>query len=92
MLYATKYYWPGVTRAGLEQVAERARAGLGAGSGSVIYLGSLLFATDDLVLCLLQCPTRASSSWPATGSAPVRTPHGTIWLPSDPPIPEGAQR
>jgi hypothetical protein len=60
MLYAAKCYWPGVTQADLEQVAERAMAGLGTGSGSVIYLGSLLFAADDLVLCLFQGPTRAA--------------------------------
>ena len=60
MLYAAKCYWPGVTQAGLEQVAERATAGPGTGSGSVIYLGSLLFAADDLVLCLFQGPSRAA--------------------------------
>ena len=35
MLYAAKCYWPGVTRAGLEQVAERAKAAPGTGNGSV---------------------------------------------------------
>ena len=60
MLYAAKCYWPGVTQVGLEQVAERARAGPGAGSAGVIYLGSLLFAADDLVLCLFCGPTRAA--------------------------------
>jgi hypothetical protein len=60
MLYAAKCYWPGVTRTDLEQVAERAaRTGLAPGSDGVSYLGSLLFADDDLVLCLFQGRSRA---------------------------------
>ena len=55
MLYATKCYWPGVTRDDLEQVAGRA-----AGSDGVVYLGSLLFAADDLVLCMFQGHSRAA--------------------------------
>src|SRR5690348_18466444 len=58
MLYAAKCYWPGVTETDVEQVA--ARAGLAAGSNPVSYLGSLLFAADDLVLCLFQGPSRAA--------------------------------
>ena len=61
MLYAAKCYWPGVTQTDLEQVAARAaRAGLAAGRNPVAYLGSLLFAADDLVLCLFQGPPRAA--------------------------------
>ena len=61
MLYAAKCYWPGITEADLERVAERAAiAGLGAGRDGVAYLGSLLFAADDLVLCLFQGPSRAA--------------------------------
>ena len=61
MLYAAKCYWPGITEADLEQVAERAAtAGLGSGRDGVAYLGSLLFAADDLVLCLFQGPSRAA--------------------------------
>jgi hypothetical protein len=61
MLYAAKCYWPGVTEADLEQVAERAaRAGLGSARDGVAYLGSLLFAADDLVLCLFQGPSRGA--------------------------------
>ena len=63
MLYAAKCYWPGVTEADLEQVAGRAaRAGLGSGRDGVAYLGSLLFAADDLVLCLFHGPFRAAVS------------------------------
>jgi hypothetical protein len=61
MLYAAKCYWPGVTAADLHQVAGRAvRAGLATGTGPVAYLGSLLFAADDLVLCLFCGPSRAA--------------------------------
>ena len=61
MLYAAKCYWPGVTPDDLEQVAERAgRAGLAADSAGVVYLGSLLFAADDLVLCLFQGLSRTA--------------------------------
>jgi len=35
-------------------------ASLAPGTGTVIYLGALLFAADDLVLCLFQGPSRAA--------------------------------
>jgi hypothetical protein len=61
MLYAVKCYWPRVTRTDLERVADRAaQAGLSPGRHRVAYLGSLLFAADDLVLCLFQGPSRAA--------------------------------
>jgi hypothetical protein len=61
MLYAAKCYWPGVDEGALERVAARAlRTGeLGVRNG-VAYMGSLLFATDDLVLCLFDGPSRAA--------------------------------
>jgi hypothetical protein len=63
MLYAAKCYWPGVTQDDLQQFATRAaKAGLVAGRDEVAYLGSLLFAADDLVLCLFQGPSRAAVS------------------------------
>jgi hypothetical protein len=61
MLYAAKCYWPGVTKGDLPQVASRAAdTGLDPGTGTVAYLGSLLFAADDLVLCLFRGPSRAA--------------------------------
>jgi hypothetical protein len=59
MLYAAKCYWPGITETDLEQVAERA-AIAGPGRDGVSYLGSLLFADDELALCLFQGPSRAA--------------------------------
>ena len=61
MLYAAKCYWPGVTHADLQHVADRAAAtGLAPGTGPVAYLGCLLFAADDLVLCLFSGPSRGA--------------------------------
>jgi hypothetical protein len=61
MLYAAKCYWPGVTQADLEQVGGRAAgAGLTPGTSTVSYLGSLVFAADDLVLCLFRGASRAA--------------------------------
>jgi hypothetical protein len=60
MLYAAKCYWPGVTQADLELVARRAAgAGLASDGDGVVYLGALLFAADDLALCLFEGDSRA---------------------------------
>jgi hypothetical protein len=88
MLYAAKCYWPSVTQADLDQVAERAtRAGLVSGGDGVAYLGSLLFASDDLVLWLFPGPVAGG---PHPGGRPARHPQRTAhglglrpW-PSDP--------
>jgi hypothetical protein len=59
MLYAAKCYWPGVTQADLELVARRAAgAGLASDGDGVFYLGALLFAANDLVLCLFESDSR----------------------------------
>jgi Protein of unknown function (DUF4242) len=61
MLYAAKCYWPGITRTELERVAARAAGGLRKpGVRDVTYRGSLLFADDDLVLCLFEGPSPAA--------------------------------
>jgi hypothetical protein len=61
MLYAAKCYWPGVTEREVEQVSIRARRATGTAEvQDVIYVGSLLFASDDLVLCLFNAPSRAA--------------------------------
>jgi len=84
MLYAAKCYWPGVTQADLEQVTERAgRAGLASGSNPVTYLGSLLFADDDLVLCLFQGPSRAAVIQASEGlGIPCERLMHSAWLPT----------
>jgi len=94
MLYAAKCYWPGVTRADLDSVAERAaQHGPGPGRDRVAYLGSLLFAADDLVLCLFQGPTRAAVIQASDRlGIPCERLMEPEWLPPDQPIPEGAQK
>jgi hypothetical protein len=90
MLYAAKCYWPGVTQADLEQVAER--AGSGTLSSSVAYLGSLLFAADDLVLCLFSGPTRAAVIQASDRlGIPCERLMEPTWLPPASPSPKGAQ-
>jgi hypothetical protein len=93
MLYAAKCYWPGVTQADLEQVAERAKAGPGTGNGRVIYLGSLLFAADDLVLCLFQGPSRAAVIQASDRlGVPSERLMEPVWLPPARPAAEGAEK
>ena len=55
MLYAAKCYWPEVTEAELERAAVRVTSDKDSG-----YLGSLLFPSDRLVLCLFDAPSRAA--------------------------------
>ena len=93
MLYAAKCYWPGVTQADPEQVADRARAGPGTGNGNVSYLGSLLFAADDLVLCLFQGPSRAAVIQASERlGVPSERFMDSAWLGPGPPAREGAQK
>jgi hypothetical protein len=93
MLYAAKCYWPGVTHADLQQVADRAAAtGLAAGTGPVAYLGSLLFAADDLVLCLFCGPTRAAVIQASERlGIPCERLMEPLWLPQASPL-KGAQK
>lgn len=94
MLYAAKCYWPGVTESDLKQVGERAAtAGLGPGRDGVAYLGSLLFAADDLVLCLFQGPSRAAVIQ-ASGqlAIPFERLMDSAWLGPHRRSPEGVQK
>jgi hypothetical protein len=56
MLYAAKCYWPGVSENDVARVGPHAPGP----HGGVSYLGSLLFAEDNLVLCLFEGPSRAA--------------------------------
>jgi hypothetical protein len=61
MLYAAKCYWPGVDERVLELVAARAMRTSESGvRDDVAYVGSLLFAADDLVLCMFDGRSRAA--------------------------------
>ena len=94
MLYAAKCYWPGVTQADLESITERAaQADPGPGRDRVAYLGSLLFAADDLVLCLFRGPTRAAVIQASDRlGIPCERLMEPTWLPPDQPNPDGAQK
>ncbi len=94
MLYAAKCYWPGVTETDLERVAGRAaRAGMASGSTTVAYLGSLLFAADDLVLCLFQGSCRAAVIQASDRlGIPCERLMDSAWLGSDQSRPEGARK
>ena len=91
MLYAAKCYWPGVTHADLQHVAGRAAAtGLAAGTGPVTYLGCLLFAADDLVLCLFSGPSRAAVMQASDRlGIPRERLMDSAWLNPHQPSPEG---
>jgi len=92
MLYAAKCYWPGVTHADLQRVAERA-AQAGLSRDRVTYLGALLFAADDLVLCLFRGPTRAAVIQASDRlSIPCERLIEPLWLPQTSPAPNGAQQ
>jgi hypothetical protein len=93
MLYAAKCYWPGVTQSDLEQVGERAAtAGLGPGRDGVAYLGALLFAADDLVLCLFCGPSRAAVLQASDRlGIPRERLMEPLWLPQASPSPKGTQ-
>jgi hypothetical protein len=94
MLYAAKCYWPGVTRAELVQVAARAAEPVPKpGARDVTYRGSLLFADDDLVLCLFEGPSptavkRASEQ----AGLPCERVMDSVWLGAGREGLEGAMR
>jgi hypothetical protein len=54
VLYAAKCFWPDVTEAELARAAARATA------EDAGYLGSMLFPSDELVLCLFDAPSRVA--------------------------------
>jgi hypothetical protein len=83
MLYAAKCYWPNVSPTELEQVASRAAHSAGAvDPPDVLYLGSLLFAADDLVLCLFDGTSRAGVKRVSEQlGIPCERVMDSVWLP-----------
>jgi hypothetical protein len=86
MLYAAKCYWPGVSQSELEQVATRAAEPSSLATfEDVAYLGSLLFADDDLVLCLFEGPSRAAVKQASEHAGiPCERLMNSIWVRPDP--------
>lgn len=54
MLYAAKCYWPGITPGEFERTAllQLTARQLGSDGNAARHLGSIVFAADELVLCL----------------------------------------
>ena len=94
MLYAAKCYWPGATRTDLQQVADRAaHPGPSPGRARAAYPGALLFAADDLVLCLVCGPTRAAVIQASDRlGIPCERLMEPLWLPRASPSPKGPQK
>jgi hypothetical protein len=82
MLFAAKCYWPGVTEADLDTLGRRAAEGSSARARDpVMYLGSLLFADDDLVLCFLDGPSRPTVQRSSDRAGiPYERLMGALWL------------
>jgi hypothetical protein len=92
MLYAAKCYWPGVTETDIDQVADRAAPiASEPDREGVVYLGSLLFAGDDLVLCLFEGPSRTAVMQASENAGiPCKRLMGSVWLKPDQRIARGA--
>jgi hypothetical protein len=93
MLYAAKCYWPGITRTELEQATARAsRARSNAAASGVNFLGSLLFSSDDLVLCLYEAPSRAAVKHASERAGiPCERVMDSVWLAPHLSTPEGTK-
>jgi Nickel responsive protein SCO4226-like len=85
MLYAAKCYWPGITRAELEQATARTSgARSNALASEVNYLGALLFSNDDLVLCLFDAPSRTAVKLASEQAGiPCERVMDSVWLVPD---------
>ena len=62
MLHAAKCYWPGVTAHEVEVAtlkADHEAQRVSTTGPSVTYVGSMLFAADELVLCLFESSSPA---------------------------------
>jgi uncharacterized protein DUF4242 len=83
MLYAAKCYWPGVNEAELEHAAARAAENSSRNALShVRYLGSLLFADDELVLCMFEAPSPSAAKRASErAGVPCERVMESVWLP-----------
>ena len=81
MLIAVKCYLPGLTRTEIEELAERVDRARRPVRSGVVYQGSLLFTTDDLLLCLFDGPSRAGVQRAAErGGIPWERLMDAVWL------------
>jgi hypothetical protein len=86
VLYAAKCYWPGVSQTELEHLVGRgSRVDCAANPAEVTYVGSLLFADDELVLCLFEGPSRTAVKRTSERlGIPCERVMGSVWLDPDP--------
>jgi hypothetical protein len=86
VLYAAKCFWPGVTLAELDEASARARevtAARRARGGNAVYLGSVLFPDDELVLCLFDASSRTAVQRASDRAGlPCERVMETAWLPN----------
>ena len=89
MIYAAKCYWPGVTEQELRRAVARAVAETTASRADVaVYLGSILFQHDELVLCLFDAASRAVVRRTAERAGiPCERVMDSRWLPANAPQP-----
>src|SRR5262249_5977297 len=60
MLYTAKCYWPGFDASEFDRLAAELAAAAASGRDGSAYLGSIQFPRDELVLCLVESPSRAA--------------------------------
>jgi hypothetical protein len=83
VLYAAKCFWPGVTLGEVDEASARARRGTGRMPGKTVYLGSVLFPDDELVLCLYEAASRSAVQRASDRAGlPCERVMETVWLPN----------
>lgn len=86
VLYAAKCFWPGVTLVELDEASARARRVSGVRrvrGGKAVYLGSVLFPDDELVLCLYEASSRSAVQQASDRAGlPCERVMETAWLPN----------
>ena len=69
--YVAECFWPGVTRAELASLDDRASLSAGRTSGTeqpVRYVGSMLMPEDEVVFCFLEGPSADAVAGAASGA------------------------
>jgi hypothetical protein len=96
MIFTAKCYWPGITPEELALAAARAtREAESAtrGGSALVYLGSILFPDDELVLCLFDGPSPAAvKNANERAGIPCERIMRSIWLAPDPAADERQRR
>ena len=91
-VFAAKSYWPGVTEDELARAATRAvreAARLSRAGTAVTYIGAILFADDELVLCMFEGHSRTVVKQVSERAGiPCERTMESLWL--APPNPEGS--